>query len=135
MIKATKAIEVFLEQRFGRIQAQALVFGRARVVRGDIQFMDVKMMSELVERYRARVRVCIRGYRIWQSAHDTLKDDVARLYSLAEGALLHRGVSDAVSLWYFAHKDYHAMRRAYLYKCLGPRVRVAWGRAANKQAA
>lgn len=130
MKHATKCIEAILELRFGRMEAQALKFGRARVMRKDIQFMDVKMMSELLERYRGRVRVAIRAHRIWEGAHDCLGDELARLYSAAEGASLHRNVSDALKLWYFAHRDYHAMRRAYLFKCLGPRMRVEWDKAA-----
>lgn len=126
MKKATHAIEKILEARFGRTEAQALVFGRARLERKDIQFIDVKHMSELCERYKTDVRTNIRNYRHWRAAHEVEVDSIARLYGAAEGAFLHRRVSDSLKLWYFAHRDYHAMRRQYLIKCMGPDARVDW---------
>ncbi len=130
MKKATIAIERILEARFGKTEAQALVFGRARLVRKDIQFIDVKHMSELCERYKAELRGHIRAYRHWRAAHEVEADSIARLYGAAEGAFFHRRVSDSLKLWYFAHRDYHAMRRAYLVKCMGPNVKVDWESAA-----
>lgn len=130
MKDATRAIARILEERFGKMDAQALVFGRARLVRRDIQFMDVKHMSELCERYRALVRAEILGYRRWQAAQAAETDAIARLYGAAEGEVLSRRVSDRLKLWYFAHRDYHAMRRAYLVKCMGPHVKVDWDNAA-----
>jgi hypothetical protein len=130
MKKATLAIERILEARFGKAEAQALVFGRARLARKDIQFIDVKHMSELCERYKARLRLNIRDYRHWRAAHDVEMDSISRLYGAAEGALLHRRISDSLKLWYFAHRDYHAMRRSYLIKCMGPQVKVDWDTAA-----
>ncbi len=130
MKDASCAIERILEMRFGKMEAQALRFGRARVVRKDVQFMDVKMMSELMERYRARTRAAILEYRLWHDAHEVQTDSIERLYGAAEGAALHRRVSDAFKLWYFAHRDCYAMRRAYLRKCLSPQVRVDWDEAA-----
>lgn len=132
MKNATYCIEAILEARFGRIEAQGLKFGRARVTRKDVQFTDVRHMAELVERYRSRVKISIQGYRLWQAAQEIQTDPVERLYGAAEGASLHRHVSDTIKLWYFAHRDYHAMRREYLYKCLGPRARVDWGQANKK---
>ncbi|MBU6236129.1 MAG: hypothetical protein KGQ41_09815, partial [Alphaproteobacteria bacterium] len=130
MKKATYAIERILEARFGKTEAQALIFGRARLVRMDIQFIDVKHMSELCERYKAQLLEKIRQYRRWRAAHEVEVDSIARLYGAAEGALLHKSISDCLKLWYFAHRDYHAMRRAYLQKCMGPNAKVDWDAAA-----
>lgn len=130
MKNSTQAIERILEERFSKAEAQALVFGRARLVRKDIQFIDVKHMSELCERYKAQLRANIKAYRHWRQAHDVEVDSIARLYGAAEGALLHRRVSDCFKLWYFAHRDYHAMRRSYLIKCMGPNAKVDWDTAA-----
>lgn len=130
MKAATRAIEEFLEARFGMTEARAIMFGRARVVRMDIQFMDVKHMSELCERYRGKLRGQIKAYRQWEAAQETETDPVARLYNAAEGAALSRRISDEMKLWYFAHRDYHAMRRAYMIKCVGPHIRVEWGKVA-----
>lgn len=132
MKNATRCIEAILEERFGHMEAQALKFGRARVTRRDVQFSDIKLMSDLVERYRIRVRACISTYRLWSAAQDIQVNSLERLYSAAEGAALHRHVSDAVKLWYFAHRDYHAMRREYLYKCLGPKATIEWGEDEKK---
>lgn len=130
MKNSTYTIEKILEARFGKTEAQALVFGRARLVRKDIQFIDVKHMSELCERYKAELRRKIQSYRHWRAAHEVEVDSIARLYGAAEGALLHRGVSDGLRLWYFAHRDYHAMRRSYLIKCMGPNAKIDWEDAA-----
>ena len=129
MRNATESIEAILEARFGRMEAQSLKFGRARVTSKDIQFGDLKRMAELVDRYRARVRVCIEHYRLWEAAHEIQTDSIERLYAAAEGASLHRRISDTVKLWYFAHRDYHSMRREYLMKCLGPSVKIDWSKA------
>jgi len=130
MKSATQSIEAILEARFGRMEAQSLKFGRARVTCKDIQFGDVKRMADLVDRYRARVRVCIEHYRLWEAAHEIHTDSIERLYAAAEGASLHRRISDTVKLWYFAHRDYHGMRREYLTKCLGPCAKIDWDSAA-----
>jgi len=127
--QATLVIERVLEQRFGKIDAQALVFGRARLVSKDIQFIDVKHMSELCDRYRLKLRQEIAAYRAWAMEQKIEADPVSRLYAAAEGASLHRRISDGLKLWYFAHRDYHAMRRAYLIKCMGPMAQVDWLRA------
>ena len=130
MKNAATEIEKILELRFGKNEAQALIFGRARLERMDIQFMDVKHMSELCDRYRMRLKAQLQNYRGWQTVQDTLTDPIERLYGAAEGAILHRRISDELKLWYIAHKDYHAMRRAYLMKCLGPRMKINWDNAA-----
>ncbi|NBX66582.1 MAG: hypothetical protein EBQ96_06260 [Proteobacteria bacterium] len=130
MKTVTHAIERILEARFGKTEAQALIFGRARLTRKDIQFIDVKHMSELCERYKAQIKANITAYRHWRAAHNVEVDSIARLYGAAEGALLHRRISDSLKLWYFAHRDYHAMRRQYLIKCMGPDMRVDWDNAA-----
>lgn len=130
MDKVSREIARILEARFGKTQAQALLFGRARMIRQDIQFMDVKHVSELCERYRERVRKQITAYRLWERAQQGQHDALAQLYGAAEGVLLHRRVSDEFRLWLIAHKDYHWMRRAYLTKLMGPKVRMNWKRAA-----
>lgn len=130
MKEATRVIERILEARFGKMEAQALVFGRARLVGKDIQFTDVKHMSDLIERYRILTRAAIAAYRDWQSVHDVETDPIARLYSAAEGAGLHRRISDHLRLWYFAHRDYHEMRRMFLFKCMAPQIKVNWENAA-----
>lgn len=129
MKDAMQTIERLLELRFGKMDAQALKFGRARLAKMDIQFADVKHLSELIERYRSRARGHILAYRVWQNTQSLQNDPIARLYGAAEGAMLQRQVSDAVQLWYFAHRDYHAMRKAYLFKCIGPDVRAEWKKA------
>lgn len=130
MNEASRAIAQILEARFGKTEAQALLFGRARVARFDIQFMDIKHMSELCERYRDRLRAQIVSYRMWQQAQDVQGDPLARLYGAAEGAVIHRRISDELKLWIIAHKDYHSMRREYLMKLVGPKMRVEWRRRA-----
>jgi len=87
MNEASRAIAQILEARFGKTEAQALLFGRARVARFDIQFMDIKHMSELCERYRDRLRAQIVAYRMWQQAQNVQADPLARLYGAAEGRL------------------------------------------------
>lgn len=130
MNETHKIIESILEQRFGKHEAQALRFGRARVLRKDIQFMDIKQMSEIVEIYRSKARQAIVHYRYWNHAHGIETDPITKLYSAAEGAMYRRHISDAVKLWYIVHRDYHWMRKVYLMRCLGPNARVEWQKAA-----
>lgn len=68
----------------------------------------------------------ILAYRLWRATQDMAADPLTRLYGAAEGAALHRRLSDDVKLWYFAHRDYHAMRRRYLLTCMEPDMRVEW---------
>lgn len=125
-----KAIEQILEARFGKTAAQALKFGRARVVKRDLQYMDVKLMSEILERYRYLVVETIRGCRRARTAATVETDEIARLYLLMDVRHMEKRVDSAVKLWRMAHLDYHAMRKAYLIKCLGPKVALDWQKAA-----
>lgn len=60
MIESTRCIERMLEMRFGKMEAQALKFGRARIARMDLQFTDIKRIADL-----CAVTGTGRGCRFW----------------------------------------------------------------------
>ncbi len=130
MEKNNAIIERILAARFSRVEVQALKFGRARLVRRDIQYMDVKLMSELMERYRSLARACVKECRTLRTQHAIETDALAKMYLAMDVEAANRKLDGTFALFRIANLDYHTMRRAYLIKCLGPHIAVDWTRVA-----
>ncbi len=72
-------------------------------------YMDVKAMSELQEKYRAQAMMAVWRLREWRKAQ-TRKPVDANLVEL-EGVFLQRQCEDAVKLYRQANKSYFRMYR------------------------
>lgn len=128
MERNNSIVERILSARFTKAEVQGLKFGRARLMRKDVQYMDVKLMSELIERYRGLTRAAIKECRFVRNMHATETDALAKMYLAMDVEALNKKIEGHFALFRIANLDYHTMRKIYLYKCLGPRITVSWER-------
>jgi len=83
-------------------------------LQSEVQYLDLKQITEILYKYRNRVRAILAEYRTWRTQHARQYDEVERIYSAYEGHFLRGQIRDCLHLYYAAHRDYHAMRRIYL---------------------
>lgn len=105
------ALHAELELKYGPAVAQGLVDDLARRQTGRApQYMDVKALSELQERFRAQAMVAVWRLKEWRRGNKArgFEQNLIQL----EGALLRRQCEDAVRLYRQATKSYFAMHRA-----------------------
>lgn len=100
-----------LEKQYGPAVAQDIV-DRIRK-NGPIakapEYMDVKAMSELAERFRAQAMMIIWKLKEWRKAQAKMALHL-NLVQL-EGVFLQRQCEDAIALYRLANKSYFAMYR------------------------
>jgi len=72
-------------------------------------YMDVKAMSELQERFRAQAMMAVWRLKAWRKGQSkpAFQENLIQL----EGAFLQRQCEDAIKLYRQAHKTYFAMYR------------------------
>lgn len=85
-----------------------------RGLKKEPQYLDIKQMGEIVQRFRARMKLSIQGFRRWKTSYAREKDEIEKAYMALEGICLRRQLGDAWMLYVKANRDYHAMRRGYL---------------------
>lgn len=104
-----------LELRFGADVAQVLCDKIAQCEQREIQYLEVKQMGEILERYRTRVRHMLRNLKEWQLRYARCKgDELEQVYTSYEGIFIRNQLRDAWQLYVTVNRDYHEMRRAYL---------------------
>lgn len=100
-----------LEKQYGPAVAQDIVDHLRKP--GDApkapDYMDVKAMSELQERFRAQAMMAVWRLREWRKVHIklTFPQNLIQL----EGALLQRHCEAAIALYRLANKSYFTMHR------------------------
>ncbi len=106
-----------LERRYGPAVAQDIMdrLGKtpqnaASSTRATPDYMDVKAMSELQERFRAQAMMAIWQVKEWRKRQPKAKNNLVQM----EGALLMRQCQDSIKLYRMANKTYHDMYRAAL---------------------
>jgi len=106
-----KKLQEELELQYGPAAAQGIVdqISRTRKPAAAPDYMDVKAMSELQERFRAQAMMAIWRLKEWRKAQ-TRKIFQTNLIVL-EGAYLRRQCEDAIKLYRLANKSYFAMYR------------------------
>jgi hypothetical protein len=103
-----------LEKQYGPAVAQDIV-DRLRQTEGAApvkkapDYMDVKALSELAERFRAQAMMAVWRLREWRKAEDR-KGCTVNLIEL-EGVFLQRQCEDAIILYRQANKSYWATYR------------------------
>ena len=80
----------------------------------EISYLDVKQMTEILTRFRRRVRAFINLYRYWEADFDSETNDLEKYYKTREGILIRRQLIDAWELYVSVNQDYHKMRQTYL---------------------
>lgn len=98
-----------LEKQYGPAVAQDII-DRIRK-NGPIvktpEYMDVKAMSELAERFRAQAMMAVWRLKVWRKGQDkpAFQQNLVQL----EGVFLQRQCEDAIKLYRLANKTYFAM--------------------------
>lgn len=100
-----------LEKQYGPAVAQDII---DRILKnGPIaktpEYMDVKAMSELQERFRAQAMMAVWRLKEWRKTQTkpTFHQNLVQL----EGVFLQRQCEDAIALYRLANKSYFAMYR------------------------
>ncbi len=118
----TKALQEQLEQQYGPAVAQDIIdrLNKGGNVAKTPDYMDVKAMSELQERFRAQAMMAIWRLKEWRRGQGKKNPFQKNLVQL-EGAFLQRQCEDAVRLYRQANKSYFAMyREAMAFLAMGP---------------
>lgn len=107
-------LQADLERQYGPAVAQDIVDrlrqnGEAAPAPAP-DYMDVKAMSELQERFRAQAMMAVWRLKEWRRARSGNAAAPQNLIDL-EGVFLARQCTDAVKLYRLATKTYHAMYR------------------------
>ena len=107
----TQKLQDELEKQYGPAVAQDII-DRIRK-NGNVakapDYMDVKAMSELQERFRAQAMMAVWRLKAWRKGQNkkAFQENLIQL----EGAFLQRQCEDAIKLYRQANKAYFAMYR------------------------
>ncbi len=100
-----------LEKQYGPAIAQDIIdhINKTGKVNKTPDYMDVKAMSELQERFRAQAMMAVWRLKDWRKRHSKFlgPENLVQL----EGAFLQRQCEDAVRLYREATKSYFSMYR------------------------
>jgi hypothetical protein len=104
-----QALHEQLEKQYGPAVAQDIIdrMPKNGPVAKTPDYMDVKAMSELAERFRAQAMMAVWRLREWRNKQT--KPACQRNLIQLEGAFLQRQCDDAIKLYRQAHKTYFAM--------------------------
>ena len=107
------ALKEGLEKRYGEPVAQHILEEIEKAGRGEValptDYMEIKELSELTERFRAQAQFLIEQLKRWRRAEDARNQTTA--YIALEGEFLARQVKDALHLYRSVHRHYHASYR------------------------
>jgi hypothetical protein len=108
------ALKESLERRYGEPLAQHILEEIEKAKRGEIalptDYMAIKELSELTERFRAQAQFLIWQLKRWRRAEDARLQTTT--YIALEGEFLARQLKDALHLYRAVHHHYHASYRA-----------------------
>lgn len=116
-----KQLQADLEAQYGPAVAQDIIDQLNRANKGARRtapdYMDVKAMSELQERFRAQAMMAVWKLKEWRRQHE-LTSPHTNLVVL-EGAFLQRQCEEAIKLYRLANKNYHSMYREAMDAMIG----------------
>lgn len=100
-----------LERQYGPGVAQDIIdrIRKNGPVAKTLDYMDVKAMSELAERFRAQAMMAVWRLREWRKTQN--KPAYQQNLIQLEGLFLERQCVDAIALYRMANKTYFAMYR------------------------
>lgn len=115
-----------LERQYGPAVAQDIVdrIRKDRPAAKAPDYMDVKAMSELQERFRAQAMMAVWKLREWRKAQ-TKTAPHQNLIQL-EGIFLQRQCEDAIALYRLANKSYFSMYREAMAAFIAPSYAYAF---------
>jgi hypothetical protein len=104
-------LQVELEKQYGPAVAQDIVdrIRKNGPIAKTPEYMDVKAMSELQERFRAQAMMAVWRLKEWRKTQDkaAFHQNLVQL----EGVFLQRQCEDAIAFYRLANKSYFAMYR------------------------
>lgn len=108
-----KQLQADLEVQYGPAVAQDIIdqLNRANKAarRAAPDYMDVKAMSELQERFRAQAMMAVWKLKEWRRQQKQASPHTNLV--VLEGAFLQRQCEEAVKLYRLASRNYHSMYR------------------------
>lgn len=115
-----QALQDELEHKYGPAVAQDIAdhIRATGPVANKPDYMDVKAMSELAERFRAQAMMAVWRLKDWRrkERNRQIRDNLIRL----EGVFLQRQCEDAFALYRQANKSYFAMYHEAMAAFLSP---------------
>lgn len=120
-----------LEKQYGPAVAQDII-DRIRKTGNLVKtpdYMDVKAMSELQERFRAQAMMAVWRLREWRKAQakPVFQQNLIQL----EGVFLQRQCEDAIALYRLANRSYFAMYREVMAALTAPAFAVSYKKEAR----
>jgi len=105
----TQKLQDELEKQYGPAVAQDIIdrIRKNGPMAKTPEYMDVKAMSELAERFRAQAMMAVWRLKAWRKGQDkpAFQENLVQL----EGVFLQRQCEDAIKLYRLANKSYFAM--------------------------
>ncbi len=113
------------ETVFGTAYIQQLRDHLIHIDAGEISYLEMKQMAEVMVRFRNRVRVMVHHYRRWKADYEREHDRIEKVYRAYEGIFVRRQLADVWQLYLTVNRDYHELRRVYLANLRQPPHRRA----------
>ena len=103
-----------MEQRHNVAFVQDIRDRITDIEKKEIQYLEVKQMTDMLIKYREKMRKVLSEYREWKTAYEAETDEIEKVYVAYEGIFARRQLQDAWKLYVTVNTDYHDMRRTYL---------------------
>lgn len=120
-----------LEKQYGPAVAQDIVdrIRKNGPIAKTPEYMDVKAMSELQERFRAQAMMAVWRFKQWRKTQNkgAFHQNLVHL----EGVFLQRQCEDAIALYRLANKSYFAMYREAMAALTAPAFAVSYKKEAR----
>ncbi len=72
---------------------------------------EVSQLAEIQSRHRQKLKIAVRAYRHHKNRHAAECNELEKLYLGYEGMFMRDHLRDAVKLYLFVNRDYHAAKR------------------------
>ncbi len=120
-----------LEKQYGPAVAQDIVdrIRKNGPIAKTPEYMDVKAMSELQERFRAQAMMAVWRLKEWRKTQN--KAAFHKNLVQLEGVFLQRQCEDAIALYRLANKSYFAMYREAMAALTVPAFTVSYKKEAR----
>lgn len=94
----------------------------------EINYIEVKQMSEILAHYRGETRKAAQSYKLAVGRHYVETDNVIRMYTAKEVQVTRSHLQNMLKIWHTVQKDYHWHYDGYMKQCRS--VQDAWAQSA-----
>jgi hypothetical protein len=88
--------------------------------KNDWQYLEVKQLAEILARYREKMRLAIREYRLLKQTLAAETDAIEKLYLGYEGMFMRDHLRDGLRLYVMINRDFHEAYRSYFEALKNP---------------